>query len=195
MTLGFLLSLALLTQTATTPITMVTEVDGVQQFEISWDLEGKLWLQLTGTVAHVNGVTPLQPVAIDFQPLQLNLSPAEELRKPHRVTLGDTGGTAVLDYQYTSIAYSTEFALMGFTFGGAYPAVMAPYTFVAFNYGAYQYLDLLPASGRTADIADVLAGKLGFVAGSGTFELELSIDNSLLNPHPWRPIGVQAVSR
>ena len=70
---------------------------------------------------------------------------------------------------------------------------MAPYSFLYFNYGAYQSFTLYPTSGNSKDIASVLSGKLEGVSGTATFQIAVSPFNSLLNPQPWRPLYLPAV--
>ena len=81
-------------------------------------------------------------------------------------------------------------ALMGFFFGPFLIAnLMSPYSFLAFNYGAFQYIELFPNSGVGQDIKDVMDGKSLGTSGIATFNLGLSILNTLTGPRN-APISV-----
>jgi len=193
MSLALALSLALLTQQAAT--TEVTQVDGTMQFQLYWDYDtNALLLELTGsTITDINGAKPLGTVSIKFEALQLNLPPEQNVRSPYLGILSNQNGTASLYYQYSSINYGVANATLGFTFGGAYPDLMTPYSFDYFNYGAFQYFTLYPATGNGQDIASVLSGKLAGVSGTGSLQMVLSPFNTLLNPQQTRRLYLPAV--
>lgn len=195
MGLAVALSLALITQPGTTQI---LQVDGsVKQFQLYWDFEGELILELNGaTVTQINGAAPTKPVSITFKPLQLNLAPAVQVSNPYRCTLANPNGAAVLTYQFGSVNYGTDpttskqSAALGFTFGGFVSDLMSPYSFIAFDYGASESLTLYPESNDAQDIEDVMRGNSFSVGGSAVFTQAVTPNNTMLYPRHWRPIKV-----
>ncbi len=182
--LALTLTMAMLGQAPTT----VIEIDGTcQSFYLSWGLDGNLWLELYDpATVMVNGAKPAAAMPVAIAAINLSLSPAEQARNPYRCTVG----SVVLGYQYTSIAYTTESSLIGFTFGGAInSAITGTYSLLAFNYGAYFELSLYPAAGGGEAIAEVVGDKTksSGVGGTATWSLVLAANNRLLNPTPWQP--------
>lgn len=189
MSLALALSLALLTQQAAT--TQVIQANGTMQFQLYWDFDDDgdaLILELSGAaITDINSTKPPQAVSMNFKDIQLNLPPAQNVRSPYLCILSNQNGTAGLYYQYTAINYGLDNATLNFSIGGAYPDLMAPYSFLYFNYGAYQSFTLYPTSGNSQDIASVLSGKLEGVSGTGTFQMVLSPFNTALYPPQWLP--------
>ena len=124
---------------------------------------------------------------MNFKDIQLNLPPADS-PEPYLCILSNQNGTAGLYYgSPPHQLYGLDNATLNFSIGGAYPDLMAPYSFLYFNYGAYQSFTLYPTSGNSQDIASVLSGKLEGVSGTGTFQMVLSPFNTALYPPQWLP--------
>ncbi len=180
MGLALALSLALAAQQTTT---LVNQVDGTaQKFELYWTFAPTtLALTMNGaTVSAVNNNAPSTPVSIAFNPAQINPIP----KNPNLCVVSDQNGVALLSYQWNSVLYSDQQARLGFEVAYALEDQMSPYTFIAFDYGAFYEVVLTPASGKVQDIQDVMNGKLFSVSGTATFELLVAPYNGYLNPRP-----------
>ena len=148
-----------------------------------------------GAVTAVNLVKPATPVAVAFDPLWLNLTPQAAAMRPTRTVLSDKNGAVTLLYGSSATVannnvnyYPPRTVVIGYQFGGsaAYQWLMSPYSFQAFDYGAYQYFLL---DGDAKAIAAVMHGGWPMsTGGTATFQLVVSPMNTMLHPRPWFPI-------
>jgi hypothetical protein len=177
------LALAMVAQSGAT--TMVTSVSGTAAFTLSWDINGVLWLDLSNTrTTAINGAAPSSAITATFAPIDLSLTEAEQATEPYRVGFSDSSGAAMVAFTYTDTVVfpasaSVQFSCEGFA---VLSDAMAPWSFHAFNYGAFVYINLTPASGNGADVASVEAGKLAGTSGTAQWSLSLSPFNPIVNP-------------
>ena len=173
MSLTLALTVALITQTGGAS-TRAYDVDGsFQHFRLHWNrtvYPNQLLLEIDeATVDRINKTNVGKPTAAAFEPIQLHPTPADP--NPGLFTMTDQDGDVVIDFSYNgdaNIGYGSEAVSFGFQIGYALVDAMDPYSFLYFDYGAFMRIVLVPASGNTQDVHDVMTKNALSVEGSGT---------------------------
>ena len=184
------LSLSLLAQTAPT---MVTEVAGtIQSYDLYWDASGHLWLEL-GVPRHDHQRSHAQAAGRDrVRPLDRHEpDPGGGRRGPSRDQADqreryDRAALRSVAAECHSRGPDPAQVTLGYLFGAGTvaPWILAPYSFLAFDYGATHVLTL---NGDAATILAVLKEMPRRSPVPRASAFAVTENNSLLNPHAGCP--------